>query len=230
MTDARFPERYLSDRRVLRLTADEFRGWSFATIWSVSNRTDGVILSDELMLIPFMKVETAQKLEACGLWATTDGGWIISDFVQTQTSRHELEVLDNARRRDREKKARQRAAKNGSGPTFSDVPGDGPGGTSRGRPGDVSRRTAQAGQAGKKRPGSLTTERARSRNPLLPSLLHGDRDRAWSVGLTSLLTHPFRGARVRTTSTTTTAPLRPDGRADEQDFGYGQVAATCVGC
>lgn len=152
MTDARFPERYLSDRRVLRLTADEFRGWSFATIWSVSNRTDGVILRDELPLVPFMKVETAQKLEACGLWAVIDGGWVISDFVQTQTSRHELEVLDNARRRDREKKARQRAAKSGSGPTFSDVPGDGPGGsslgTSRGRvPEDSTGRTGREEEA-----------------------------------------------------------------------------------
>lgn len=141
MTDARFPERYLSDRRVLRLSADEFRGWAFATIWSVSNRTDGAILSDELLLIPFMKAETAQKLEACGLWEPVTGGWTIADFGQAQTSRHELEVLDNARRRDREKKARQRAAKNGSAPSFSDVPGDSPEGSSRGCPRDVSRRT-----------------------------------------------------------------------------------------
>lgn len=139
MTDARFPERYLSDRRVLRLTADEFRGWSFATIWSVSNRTDGVILGDELPLIPFMKAETAQKLAACGLWATTDDGWIIADFPDTQTSRHDLEVLDNMRRAQREKKQRQRAAKSGgaSTPSFSDVPGDSTWGqypgTSRGR-------------------------------------------------------------------------------------------------
>ncbi|MFJ4220629.1 hypothetical protein [Curtobacterium luteum] len=140
MTDARFPERYLSDRRVLRLTADEFRGWAFATIWSVSNRTDGQILSDELLLVPFMKVETAQKLEACGLWAPTSDGWTITDFGDTQTSRHDLEVLDNMRRAQREKKQRQRAAKAGGSagsPSFSDVPGDSTGGpypgTSRGR-------------------------------------------------------------------------------------------------
>lgn len=139
MTDARFPERYLSDRRVLRLTADEFRGWSFATIWSVSNRTDGVILCDELPLIPFMKESTAQKLEACGLWTAVEGGWTVADFADTQTSRHDLEVLDNMRRAQREKKQRQRAAKAtgaSSGPSFSDVPGDSTGGpypgTSRG--------------------------------------------------------------------------------------------------
>lgn len=148
MTDARFPERYLSDRRVLRLTADEFRGWAFATIWSVSNRTDGVILSDELPLIPFMKDPTAQKLEACGLWNAVDDGWTIADFSQSQTSRHELEVLDNARRRDREKKARQRAAKNGEPVSFSDVPGDSPEGSSRGTsrghvPEDMTGRTGR---------------------------------------------------------------------------------------
>lgn len=139
MTDARFPERYLSDRRVLRLAADEFRAWSFATIWSVSNRTDGVILSDELPLIPFMKDSTAQKLEACGLWTAVEGGWVVADFADTQTSRHDLEVLDNMRRAQREKKQRQRAAKaagTSPGPSFSDVPGDSTGGqypgTSRG--------------------------------------------------------------------------------------------------
>ncbi|NQX23318.1 hypothetical protein [Curtobacterium sp. VKM Ac-2852] len=140
MTDARFPERYLSDRKVLRLSADEFRGWAFATIWSVSNRTDGVILSDELLLVPFMKVETAKKLEACGLWVANGDGWSIADFPDTQTSRHDLEVLDNMRRAQREKKQRQRAAKavgSTDSPSFSDVPGDSTGGpypgTSRGR-------------------------------------------------------------------------------------------------
>lgn len=141
MTDARFPERYLSDRRVLRLTADEFRGWAFATIWSVSNRTDGVILSDELPLVPFMTAATAQKLEASGLWLASDAGWVIADFPDTQTSRNDLEVLDNMRRAQREKKQRQRAAKAGAStglaPSFSDVPGDSTGGpypgTSRGR-------------------------------------------------------------------------------------------------
>jgi hypothetical protein len=35
----------------------------------------------------------------------------IVDFASTQTYRHELQVLENARRRERMKKARQRAAK-----------------------------------------------------------------------------------------------------------------------
>lgn len=151
MTDARFPERYLSDRRVLRLDAEEFRAWTLATLWSVSNRTDGQIDVRDVDLIPALDVGIAEVLVDAGLWANTSSGWSIVDFAQTQTSRHELEVLENARRRDREKKARQRGAKGAEAPAFSDVPGDSPGGsspgTSRGRvPGEG---TGQAGRTGR---------------------------------------------------------------------------------
>lgn len=132
MTDARFPERYLSDRRVLRLEPDVFRGWVLATAWSVSNRTDGIVQDDDLPLLPFMPENGPMTLVERGLWTQTEKGWRIEDFAQTQTSKHELEVLDNARRREREKKARQRATKTGATVSFGDVPGDGPGGSSRG--------------------------------------------------------------------------------------------------
>ncbi|MCT9620743.1 hypothetical protein [Curtobacterium sp. C2H10] len=136
MTDARFPERYLSDRRVLRLEPDVFRGWVLATAWSVSNRTDGIVLDDDLPLLPFMPENGPMTLVERGLWSQTEKGWRIEDFEQTQTSKHDLEVLDNMRRAQRQKKARQRATKS-SGPSFSDVPGDSTGGpypgTSRGR-------------------------------------------------------------------------------------------------
>ncbi|PZF63337.1 hypothetical protein DEI81_07985 [Curtobacterium sp. MCBD17_013] len=154
MTDARLPERYLSDRRVLRLSADEYRAWSFATLWSVSNRTDGLILADEVPLVPFLTDEIAATLVTRELWTVVDDGWLISDFEQNQTSRHELEVLENARRREREKKQRQRAGRgssSGDTPSFTDVPGDVPGGlsrgTSRGRVPEDS--TGQEGQAGR---------------------------------------------------------------------------------
>ncbi|PZF61883.1 hypothetical protein DEJ33_15735 [Curtobacterium sp. MCPF17_047] len=136
MTDARFPERYLSDRRVLKLKPDVFRGWVLTTAWSVSNRTDGYVAQDDLPLLPFMPQNGPATLVSLDLWAAVEGGWLISDFEQTQTSKHDLEVLDNMRRAQRQKKARQRAAK-GSTPSFSDVPGDSTGdvypGTSRGR-------------------------------------------------------------------------------------------------
>jgi len=67
------------------------------------------------------------------LWlpAGKGNGWVIADFGTTQTGRHELEVLENARRRDRAKKARQRAERaSESSPSSSSVP--------RAVPGDVS--------------------------------------------------------------------------------------------
>lgn len=124
MTDARFPERLLSDRRVMRLSADEYRGWSIATMWSVSNRTDGLILVDDLPLVPFMTAAIATKLEASGLWERTPDGWQIADFHRDQTSRSDLEVLERARKADRDKKARQRAQKKDSpGLSPGHVPG-----------------------------------------------------------------------------------------------------------
>lgn len=147
MTDARFPERYLSDRRVLRLSADEFRAWSFATLWCVSNRTDGVVLADELPLIPFMDDGIAGALVERGLWSLSGDGWLITDFDRTQTSKHDLEVLENARAADAAKKRRLRAAKKEQHerqtPRFTDVPGT-VRGTSPGRvPEDI---TGEAGR------------------------------------------------------------------------------------
>jgi hypothetical protein len=132
MTDSRLPERYLNDRRINRLTPEHFRAYVMATLWSVSNRTDGVLTVEDLALIPGFSTTAPAALEAADLWVWIDGVWTIEDFATTQTSKHDLEVLDNARRADREKKRRQRAKPDG--PTFS-TPGD--------DPGDVSRGTAQ---------------------------------------------------------------------------------------
>lgn len=140
MTDARFPERLLSDRRVLRLSAEEYRGWSIATIWSVSNRTDGLILVEDLPLVPFMTTAIAEKLETAGLWAKAPGGWQLADFHRDQTSRSDLEVLERARKADREKKQRQRSQKKESrGLSPGHVPG-----TAQARTGQA--RTGQDGQ------------------------------------------------------------------------------------
>ena len=43
MTDARFPERWLNDRRVLRLPDDAFRLFVLSLAWSVANQADGRI-------------------------------------------------------------------------------------------------------------------------------------------------------------------------------------------
>lgn len=146
MTDARYPERWLSDRRLLRLGDRDHRAFITTLAWSVSNRTDGLIEHEDLALVPGAHVESAAALVAAGLWATCPQGWRISVFAGTQTSAHELEVLENGRRREREKKARQRGKTDSPGPDRSvaepvprDVPGDvfpgdGPRGLSPGTP------------------------------------------------------------------------------------------------
>ena len=43
MTDARMPERWLSDRRLLRLSDAAYRLHLTGLLWSVANRTDGEV-------------------------------------------------------------------------------------------------------------------------------------------------------------------------------------------
>jgi hypothetical protein len=144
MTDARLPERWLNDRRLLRLSDRDFRTYVMTLLWSVSNRTDGAVEADDLDLVRGAEAASVGALEAAGLWRHDDAGrWSITDYAATQTSRHELEVLDNHRRREREKKARQRGQRAGT------VPGDSPEGTS---PGTAKART------GKDRTGSVLGE------------------------------------------------------------------------
>lgn len=129
MVDARMPEKYLVDRRVMRLSDSAFRAFVVLTMWSVSNRTDGQIAADDLPLIPRVDASQVAEVVAAGLATATGDGWALVDYIATQTSRSELEILENNRRREREKKARQRG----------NVP--------REVPGDVSPGTAQARQA-----------------------------------------------------------------------------------
>lgn len=130
MTDSRLPERYLMDRRLNRLSAEHFRAYVMATLWSVSNRTDGEVAAEDFPFIPHFSPAAMTALVAAGLWQpTVSGSWLIDDFANTQTSRHELEVLENARRRERNKKARQRANRQTPG-----LPGEVPGDVSRGTP------------------------------------------------------------------------------------------------
>lgn len=112
MADARIPERYLVDRAVIRLSDTERSSYFMATLWCVSNRTDGALERSDLQLIPTFQESVVPKLVESGLWVTTGkDSWVIADYVRTQTTRAEFEVLDNIRRADREKKKRQRAGK-----------------------------------------------------------------------------------------------------------------------
>ena len=148
MTDSRLPERYLTDRRILRLTDTERNSYIMGTLWSVSNRTDGRIERDDLQFIPTFNLASIPALTRTGLWSEETEGWVDTEFDKVQTSKDDLEVLDNARRADRQKKARQRAHKKGdhalcepgecrettgNTPSFPPSPGDSPGDESRGQ-------------------------------------------------------------------------------------------------
>lgn len=114
MTDARLPERFLSDRRLLRLSDADFRTYVMSLLWSVSNRTDGRLEDDDLELVRGASAASCSALLTAGLWRREGGAWLVTDYAATQTSAHELEVLENVRRANREAQARSRARKRAS--------------------------------------------------------------------------------------------------------------------
>jgi hypothetical protein len=110
MTDARFPERWLNDRRIQRSGA-HFQSFANALLWSVANRTDGVIEPEDLPLIPGFTTGMETEFAASGVWIVAGRSWLIAEFDATQTSRDELEALEQTRASSRKRKARERAAK-----------------------------------------------------------------------------------------------------------------------
>jgi hypothetical protein len=135
------PERLLVDRRFRRLSGDAFRLYWLAMVWSVSNRTDGIICDDDLPELTALGADIGLIPEIAKtdppLWRHHADCWLICDFERDQTSAHQLAVLDNMRRRAREKKARQRARKKGIVPR--DVPRDMSPGTLEDRTGQERR-------------------------------------------------------------------------------------------
>jgi hypothetical protein len=111
VTDARFPDRWLTDRRLLRLHDDAFRLFIVVLVWSVANKTDGVIYDDDLLLIPRVNAGCADHLVKAGLWVRKADYWVITVFADTQTSRGELDALAARRLADRQRKARERLRK-----------------------------------------------------------------------------------------------------------------------
>jgi hypothetical protein len=108
MTDARLPERWLTDRRLRRLPDAAFRLFITSLLWSVANKTDGVLYDDDLPLIPDVDLGCADRLAKAGLWGRDRDRWIIAVFEDTQTSAAELDGLAARRRADRRRKAAQR--------------------------------------------------------------------------------------------------------------------------
>lgn len=121
MTDARHPERWLMDKRVQRLTGDQYRGYSMSLMWAVSNRTDGHLTSGDLALVPHFRSEFIGAFLDAGLWDVFDGGWVIAEYMLTQTSRAQLEAAEHARVKEAERKARDRARAKATGNVCSPV-------------------------------------------------------------------------------------------------------------
>ncbi len=111
MTDARFPDYRMHDARIQGLSADDFRAFMHALAWSAANRTDGVIRAENLSLIPRLDGDAVAVFVAAGLLAELHDGWLITDYLATQTTRAEFEAGDRARLKARERKAKQRAAR-----------------------------------------------------------------------------------------------------------------------
>jgi hypothetical protein len=111
MTDARFPERWLNDRRLLRLSDAGFRLHVVALAWSVSNRTDGVLYDDDLMLMVNVDPARAIELVKAAVWLRDADRYVIAEFDSTQTPAAQLDALDRRRRSDRDRARRYRERK-----------------------------------------------------------------------------------------------------------------------
>jgi hypothetical protein len=114
MTDFRFPERWLNDRRFKRLPGDLLAAYVCAGTWSVANRTDGVILRADLDDIPRLTPVLADALTLASVFDALADGWLMTDYADTQTMRADLEHAASMRRAAAESKRRRRAHKNGN--------------------------------------------------------------------------------------------------------------------
>ncbi len=133
MTDARYPERWLHDRRFRTLPAQSHVTYVLTLALAVGNRSEGLVTRDDLDHL-HRSHEDADVLVIAGLWDVelNGAGWQIVDFHGTQTTRAEFEAADAARKRERERKAEQRRRKAESAGRDDGVPGD-----RAGVPGDV---------------------------------------------------------------------------------------------
>jgi hypothetical protein len=113
MTDARFPERWLNDRRIVRLSDRDFRGFVGALAWCAANRTDGAIGYDDLDLIRWCDRDVIAALLKAELVTDTGTGWQLCDYEMTQRTAAQLASDDRLRMYERDKKRRQRAHNTG---------------------------------------------------------------------------------------------------------------------
>lgn len=115
VTDARFPDRWMLDRRVMTLPPGAFRTYVLSLTWAVSNRTDGHLGPDELAMVPGGGVSDAHRdlFVQKELWAKQADGYLILDFLTTQTSAAKLLADEEYAARERQRKRRPERASKG---------------------------------------------------------------------------------------------------------------------
>lgn len=112
MTDARFPDRWLNDARLRRLTDRAYRTYANTLLWAVSNRTDGIVRREDVGLVPDAYIEDTDDFVKHNLWQVRqDGAWLIKDFAATQTSRSQLEGFELKKRQEADRSKRYRDRK-----------------------------------------------------------------------------------------------------------------------
>jgi hypothetical protein len=146
VTDARYPERWLADRRLLLLSDQAHRLFVTGLVFSVANRTDGRLTDADLELMPRVDTTSVHELVDSRLWRREADHWLIVEFEATQTTRSELETLEKLRAAERDKKRRQRAKQAEERSRPGDSPRDSPRGTSGGTALGQDKDKVKAGQ------------------------------------------------------------------------------------
>jgi hypothetical protein len=109
VTDGRFPDRWLNDRRFTQVSPEAQMLFVVANTWSASNRTDGDIRRDDLNVFPrWVHTDRAYELVKAGFWVEDRDGWRIVGYASTQTTAAELAAAEQARANDRDRQARKR--------------------------------------------------------------------------------------------------------------------------
>jgi hypothetical protein len=114
MTDARFPERWLNDRRVVRLSDAGFRLFVTSLVYSAANRTDGALDKADLELLNGADARYVDELVDAGLMAATSAAsWQSTVYAASQSSKSQLEGYEWKREQERRRQANKRARDRG---------------------------------------------------------------------------------------------------------------------
>lgn len=98
--NSNYPERWLNDRRIKRLSDAGHRFLVIAMTYAVANKTDGLLdleTVDELVGNHGCDREAVPELISRGLLMVVEDGWFLIDFPTTQTSVAQANAAELAR-------------------------------------------------------------------------------------------------------------------------------------